>query len=342
MKVFLFSMFFIVSLHLTAQSYSYTQKSLVTKRTATWCPNCGTWGWSFAEAIEELENENIVLMRAHYSGDLKSDAAVEITKNFNAQYQPEFYINEVRQSVGSTTWSDKLSEFEEIINEKAENEPNVIFELNSMFENGALDVSYKVRFIKEVTGEYYAAAYVLEDNVINNQASQGSQAVHNKVIRVALGGETFGAVLSDDDKEPGSSRTFEYTYAIDGEDLSSKSYSVLLIVWRKVDALFMVENVHSAAIGASTSTEDLSEHLSLNLIQHGDKIFVSGDVLNTGSYSIAIRTLDGKIIANKAVQSVFDSTYYIDVPQNLDIQNYVITVYSNESRNVFSKILQLK
>lgn len=336
MKFYLFSIAIIFCCQLTAQSYSYSQKTLVTKRTATWCPNCGTWGWDFAKAIEELENENIVLMRAHYSGDLKSDVAEEITKNFNAQYQPEFYLNEVRQSVGSSTWSDKVSEFDEIVNEKAKSEPNVIFELSSMFEDGALDVLYKVRFIKEITGEFYVAGYVLEDGVINNQASLGAEAVHNKVIRVVLGGETFGALVSEDEMQLGASASFEHTYAIDGEDLSSKAYAVLLIVWKKVDGVFVVENVHSAPIGASTSAKEEVEELSLNVIQKNDKIFVSGDLVTDGFSTISISSLDGRLLSQKRMRSGSNSSYYIDIPQSLEMNTYVITVRSNENGILYS------
>jgi hypothetical protein len=38
---------------LQGQDVPETQQSLISKVTATWCINCGTWGWSLYEGLEQ-------------------------------------------------------------------------------------------------------------------------------------------------------------------------------------------------------------------------------------------------------------------------------------------------
>jgi hypothetical protein len=73
MKRLIFTLFFfsaVLSVHTQNIEVPATQKSLITKRTADWCPLCGGWGWPFFRQLI-LDNSNkAVLIAAHYSGAL--------------------------------------------------------------------------------------------------------------------------------------------------------------------------------------------------------------------------------------------------------------------------------
>ena len=64
MKQFtLLTIFCIASISLFSQEVMEVQQTLLTKRTATWCPYCGTWGWGFFEDLIEDNEEKAVLIR---------------------------------------------------------------------------------------------------------------------------------------------------------------------------------------------------------------------------------------------------------------------------------------
>jgi len=44
----------LLSLNLSAQPVQEKQMSIVVKKTATWCSNCGSWGWQwFKDVIDD-------------------------------------------------------------------------------------------------------------------------------------------------------------------------------------------------------------------------------------------------------------------------------------------------
>lgn len=73
-----------------AQQVEEVQRTLITKRTASWCINCGTWGWTLFDGLVADNEDKSVLIAAHYDGDLENAAAEEITDNFGGFYQPRF------------------------------------------------------------------------------------------------------------------------------------------------------------------------------------------------------------------------------------------------------------
>ena len=60
-----------------AQQVAQVQRSIVTKRTADWCPNCGTYGWTYFKDAIEQNGDKAVFIAAHYSGGLAAPAANE-------------------------------------------------------------------------------------------------------------------------------------------------------------------------------------------------------------------------------------------------------------------------
>ena len=78
-----------------------TNQPMITKRTASWCTNCGTWGWSLFENLLSDNQGDALLVTAHHSGNYQNDVAKEITSNFGAAGQPIFYFNSENQFANS-------------------------------------------------------------------------------------------------------------------------------------------------------------------------------------------------------------------------------------------------
>ena len=74
-RIFTLLLFFALSFsNIHAQDVPEVQRTLLTKVTATWCPSCGSWGWSFFEDIIEDNTGKATFMGAHHSGNLVSSA----------------------------------------------------------------------------------------------------------------------------------------------------------------------------------------------------------------------------------------------------------------------------
>ncbi len=298
MRIFTLALLLLSSLSIGAQSFSDGQKTLLTKRTASWCPNCGSWGWEFAKALEATENPNAILIRAHYSGDLKSQVAEELTANFDPIYQPEFYVNDERQVAGSNSWSSMVSEIDENINQNAEKSANFSFELDGSVEGSTISGSVDVNVLNDIDGEYYLAIYVLEDSVLNDQAGLPGDVVHNSVLRWSLSGASFGAQVFNGPANAGSGTSLSYSTTYDDTDLEDRYFKLLAIVWQKVDGKYLVDNLHFNEVGATSFVEKI-ETVDHNFTSHvvDSKVLLSFSLeRELKAAKVQFLSLDGRLL----------------------------------------------
>lgn len=335
MKLSITFLLVLFSFSIFAQSSSFSQKTLVTKRTASWCPNCGTWGWNFAKAIDELENENAILIRAHYSGDLQSKAAQDITENFKAVYQPEFYINEEVQSVGSTTWESKVADFNQTIDENASLSANVSTTILSSIDGETISVEVSATLLNDIEGDYFLGTYVLENGVENNQSGFGP-AIHNRVLREAFTEDSFGEQMIEGSGSKGTHFVFDAAITPEGEALEDRAFEILVIVWKKEEEQYTVENVHVSAIGAMTNTETLVlSEAKFNVYQTGSDLvvdFYNKEKAQT-SASFGIYTMAGeKVISTKVSIKNGDNHIIVPFSANFPPQLYVVKLANHSSK----------
>ncbi|WP_235295664.1 Omp28-related outer membrane protein [Portibacter marinus] len=324
-----------------AQSQSTKQKTLVTKRTATWCPNCGNWGWDFAKALEELENDNAILVKAHYSGDLLSQAAVDITKNFDAIYQPEFYLNEVRQDVGNSSWSGKVSEFDKAINENAERDARVGFEISANIEGSTITTEVTLEVLQDLQGNYFLATYLLEDGVINDQSGRGNDVVHDHVLRASLTGESFGQEIFIEGADAGS--TLSLGYENTGEEFQSGIFRILTVVWKKEGERFTVENVHSAPVQQFSSVEfTMLPESDLKIYQRDQYIQLEFNIpAGMDKVEVTIMDVDGQVI-HSFPTPVQEGMNEVATFLNNDMPRIVLVSISDRSKLLYAKKSLLK
>lgn len=253
---------------LFAQDVPEVQKTLVTKITATWCPNCGTWGWDYFEYAIEDNSDKAVFVGAHHSGDLESAAGSAFSSNFMAPYQPFFYAGNVDMNVTNNNTTAKRTELKEIIDANAIMAPiaNVGF-LASIFDN-ALSIDTKVKFFQEAEGDYYLGVYILEHDVVNKQSSNSNMALHPYVIRTALTDTAFGDVLANGMIAIDSEFTQNFSLQLN-PNWDKDKISVAGIIWEKDSAgNFQFVNVNA--------TDDFTEPTAVETI--------SSDILKIDLY----------------------------------------------------------
>ncbi len=179
-----------------AQEVPETQKSLIIKRTATWCPPCGGWGWDLFENLIEDNEENAILWAMHYSGDLLNPTAQGINSILSGSSQPKFYLNTVEVMGSSASANSMRTSFKDDVLENATNAPiaNAIATNLSIYDN-TLSLTVKSKFFAQANGEYFLNVYVVENGVLNSQAGRPN-AIHEKVLRGDMVGDAFGDVLT--------------------------------------------------------------------------------------------------------------------------------------------------
>lgn len=183
-------LFFLVSLTMNAQEVVEEQRTLLTKKTATWCPLCGTWGWSFMKNIMSDNADKAVIIGAHYSGDLTTPAASELVRMFGGSGQPIFYADGTNLRVSSSNTGAKRTEVQELVDDNFNTAPVANTGMDIYDRGGDLDIEARVEFFQASNGTYKLAVWVVENDVVNNQAGVGPNAMHPYVFRAAVNGVT--------------------------------------------------------------------------------------------------------------------------------------------------------
>ncbi|MCU0346472.1 MAG: T9SS type A sorting domain-containing protein [Saprospiraceae bacterium] len=240
-----------------AQQVEQQQRSLITKRTASWCTFCGTWGWSFFENAIEQNEEKAILLAAHYSGDLVVDAAADITSNFGGVSQPRFFFNQTDHGVSSGNSAAKLTALKALVDAAYEQAPVANSGFDPVYVNGEIKVNAKVKFFQAAEGEYFLGMYLLEDNVVSFQQSVGNNAVHKNIMRFSFTDDSFGLPIVNGSVT--ANQEFDLDFALPIGDPAGKDYEVLGIIWKKENGKYIPVNVWSndnIALVSNTSVEN--------------------------------------------------------------------------------------
>ncbi|MFN7117005.1 MAG: Omp28-related outer membrane protein [Saprospiraceae bacterium] len=178
-----------------------TQKSLVTKHTATWCPFCGSpESWDLQNFFaDSLDGKNAVVLSAHQSSSssLYSVAGRDLLAKFpGVVYQPEFFFNTTKitgeESAIKTTIVNQ-------VNQAAGQAAAVQTGLKATYvlSNDSLVVSTKTKFFQAAQGEYRLAILLVEKEVMATQAARTGMQRHKRVVRRTITANVDGVVLAD-------------------------------------------------------------------------------------------------------------------------------------------------
>ncbi len=217
------------------QSVPEVQKTMITKVTATWCPPCGGWGWDLFEDLVDDNANSAVLIAGHYAGsDLQTTAGNEIADNFGVSGQPSFYLGNTRQSATQASASTARTTIMSGIDAEFASSPIVNATVYPTTFDGAMySLETQTQFFQATSGEYSLAVYAVEDGVVNRQTSRGNDAVHKRVMRGNIDGQTtFGEVLLSGAAMPGDtySSTFDFEFPA---DWNLSNVSLVTVLWLK-------------------------------------------------------------------------------------------------------------
>ncbi len=244
---------FLAQTELAAQEVSQVQKSVITKRTATWCPYCGTWGWELFEGLIEDNSEKAVLLAAHFGGSqLETTTSAEYLANLGGAGQPRFFLNNELQAASASTISDTRASIKQQVDANYLLQPLANSGSYSSFDGNTLNIQTRTVFFQEAEGEFYLGVYLIEDGVLNSQAGQSGEVMHHYVMRDAATSTTFGDLLASGTIAAGTEYTS--TYSVDVSGYVPENLDVVTIIWKKEGATYLFVNAWSEDAGQTPPT----------------------------------------------------------------------------------------
>lgn len=336
-RLVLLAVFSFATFALNAQEISEEQWSLVTKKTATWCPFCGQWGWDFKDfLLEDFADQNVVVWMAHHSGDLMTPTAKAITDNFGSSGQPVFYLNEDNMSVNASNLTAKRMEYNENIEILNGLVPFAGVGSSAVFDGEKITSTSKVKFVFELEGgEYWLASYLVDQEVIANQASQGNNAKHENILLHAFQDSHFGEMVSN-----GALIEANQEFIVEGElDFSgeqnipdySDGYSIVTILWSKVGDKYTPFNLNEQPIEKLVSTNDVLKSIDVAAFHLGNgqiNLNIKSDQ-NITNAKVHLFDMNGRTIATKSSLQINQGANQIMLEtQELNLGTYVVVVES--------------
>ena len=322
---------------MNAQEVSSEQWSLITKKTADWCPNCGQWGWTFKNNIlEDQKDKPVVFWMAHYSGDLQTETAKAIINNIPSSGQPIFYINNDNMNVFSSNIAAKRDEFNVLLDGLASFEAFGGVGSTASFDGEKITNMAKAKFFVDLEGgDYWLASYLVDDELVAYQASQGNNAVHENILLHSFNGSNYfgmniqnGAVAADQE------------FIVEGElDFSGQSdipdytvgYSVVTILWSKVGGQYTPFNLNKQPVTGLVSTNDVLENVSVTAFHLGagqTDLTINSDI-NINNATITLFDINGRTVASKNNVSIIEGANQVMLDsQELSLGTYFVNIQS--------------
>jgi len=297
----------IAFLLLTFSGYSQdapeTQSALITKISADWCPPCGGWGWDLFHDLIEDNEAKATLMAVHHSGGLLTATSGALADNFMISGQPQFYLGNQRQTIGSSTAATKRIEIQTAVNDIAEQAPIVNTGISAFYNNVTeeINVSTRTEFFQDANANYYLGLYIVNDGYVGFQQNQGSNAEHEKVLVTAFTPSHFGEELTSGAVTDGTIMEGSYSIAVDaGWDV--EKLEVISIVWSENSGVYTYENSNiTTEIGLAVNSEGVSEAVSDFTIEPtvmtNGKSIINFDLVDAADYyTINIMDQSGRLV----------------------------------------------
>ena len=280
-----------------AQNYKSSQSTLVIKRTADWCPFCGSYGWDFFHGLyaDVKSNPDAILIAMHYSGGLQNAPSLEITNNFNLQGQPVFLVNNADILVNSSNVTAKIAQVKSTISSNGQLVSPIGVDL-SLFKTGNnFTATISAKANQDLNGvNTFAGLYLVRNNLVHNQSGRNTSAVHINVLEKNLITEsTWGKPLFTGNIAKNNTTSVEVPIS---SFTTSADLKLLLIVWNKLPngsySFLNAQMINSNSITTSNVDLSIAESLMVTPVENSIKISWPG------------RKIDQAILTNQLGQIV--------------------------------------
>jgi flagellar hook assembly protein FlgD len=343
-KLLLLSVFTLATFVVNAQEISDEQWTLVSKRTADWCTFCGGWGWTFKDnLLEDQEGLPVVFWMVHYSGGLMTPTAKAISDNFGGSGQPVFFLNNDNMNVGSFNTDLKREEFKNFIESYSLFDAFAGVGSTATFDGEKITTKARAQILINLEGgEYWLSSYLVDDELIAYQQSQGQNAKHQNVLLHSFNGTNyFGENVANGAVNANQEFIVEGELDFTGQDdipNYADGYSVVTILWTRVNGKYTPLNLNRQPITSLVSTKDILQSVEVTAFHLGAgqvSLNITSDQ-NIDNARVNLYDINGQVVAaQKGVQINSGENQLILDAQELTMGTYVVVVESEKgSRSI--------
>ena len=316
-----------------AQEVSTDQWSVVTKTSATWCGNCGSWGWDmFKNLIDDNADKNVIIWSSHNSGDLDNEASIDINTGWGSAGQPQFFVSSDEFGINQSNPDQSRAEINGYIDALVGFGALAGVGLDASYDGETLSVTGKAEFFSPLgDGDYHLAFYLLKDHVIANQASAGSNADHRYVLSDKITDSSFGQQIVEGAVEAGATYTVEASKQI--ADIDLENDEVVAILWNlRVDGVYAFfnanrNNITDSSTSANVNIAGISD---ITTKQNGSEIIV--DITteqNLGNVQTRLVNVSGQIITTQNINVTNGTNQIRYNTDNLSAGTYLVQITAN-------------
>lgn len=316
------------------------QHALVVKKTATWCSNCGSWGWTwFKDLIEDTADDQVISIALHSTA-----SALEVPDNLDDDWLasfntvggfPTFYVN----GTSHATYGSLLSTAQA----KAAEAPLAGIDLETGFEQDQVFARASVTWQQAGSGEFALGFYIVEDSLVHAQSSQGPNAIHRFVLRRSLGDASFGELRQLDAQE-GQILTWEaqQDYSLAAVD----RHHILAVLWRKVSAT-KYEYVNAAMTpleegllsGLDPVLAEKPMRVFPNPVPRGGQLHLEHDGSFQGPVSLSLFSTTGELLHQGTLSAGPEPVWTL--PEHVVSGNYILSLRGHDSE-IRSMVIQVR
>jgi|GEM_PF-898554 len=192
----------------------------------------------FAQAISD-NGSNVIPVALHPSSSdpLFSGAAVNIASAYGVLGYPDF-------GVGSQANLVTINAINSAINQSLGQAPNGNVEANFSVFGDSIKVTLYGKFFGPDSADYFASAYLLEDNINVPQAGITDPSYrHNHVLRDATGSSGIGDLVASETVTGSTSFKKEYSIYVQ-PGWNTGNMKVVAVLWRQTPSGFEFVNVN--------------------------------------------------------------------------------------------------
>lgn len=341
-----------------AQVPKKVSTSLVHKITATWCGPCGSWGWTLANDLITATSGKALYMNLFASSGTTwnnnkfyNATSYDLAQAFTLIGYPDFGNNGISHTKpnydGSIINTTKVkSDIIAAVNSFALTTP-VASSANSMKITGnKVEVDARVKFWSATTGEYYLAAYLIEEGALNAQNGQTTTTgttSHHGVMRGSMSGSSWGDVVATGSiiKDATYSKTF--TYIISDAAWDKTKLKIYTVLWKKAGTKY--EFVNASENEAPTSINSISGINEIKLSPNpsvGQNTNITIQSTEHQNVTISVLDMSGKVIFSSANNVVSVGQNNFSIPSDNFAAGIYQVVLSSENGTMVEKLSVVK
>lgn len=225
-----------------AQAVAETQQTLITKFTASWCGECGSWAWPMLHQLRDSLPNEVVFAAAHVENSfLQSDIALEWEANFTSTEVPKLYLNRMHVPANAGTAADVYQHLLDTITSLYQTPPVVNVGIETSWEGDLLHVNTRTLFFQNANGAFYLGVYLLENNFMAAQGGFSGWVAHQWLLRKAVTDLPFGSLLAFGQQAAGTEFLRSFTTSV--SEWNIDQLDVMAVVWRREGNHYIPANV---------------------------------------------------------------------------------------------------